>query len=252
MLNQQVIRNLFGLPSDENIYDDFACNHNKKPGKLYISENHICFYSDFLGVSKLVLKFVNIDEIIKGKSTIEAKVGTEAHKFSGFNDIESAYKYIETSWASCCPNKSVKEVVPEDSPADAIESPRPSIVKPETSETSAKEAPKYHGPLFEMDDSQIVQRSLLKYPKRENEHLRLVFGLTVEQYYRRFVDTGAVYSDVKNLEVMGAKEIDDKGWVDDKDAACKKRTVTLQYKMDSKIFTAPAYSIKENTLYYTP
>jgi len=260
MLNQQLIRNLFGLPSNEEIFDDFTCNHNKKPGKLYVFENYICFYTDFLGVNKLTLKFANVDEIIKGKSSIEVKLGTEAHKFTSFDNFESVYEFIYKTWINCCPDKSSKltkgSEEPKSNPLPEVSSQVPSN-KVEVQEGSKRlsvneRESRLQGSVFEMDDAQMIQKSLEKYPKRENEHTRLVFGLTIEQYFKRFIDTEAAYPDTKNLEVMGSKDIKDGGWVkDESDATCKKRIVNLQYKSEGNTSTPFMESKKENILYYT-
>jgi hypothetical protein len=52
------VRELFALPKNENIYDDFACHLKKAPGRIYLSENHLCYFSQIMGkTTKLVIKF---------------------------------------------------------------------------------------------------------------------------------------------------------------------------------------------------
>ena len=54
---QNIVCNLFNLPSDEFIYDDFSCAFYKTilfHGRLFITEKHLCFYADIFGVKNKV------------------------------------------------------------------------------------------------------------------------------------------------------------------------------------------------------
>lgn len=63
------VRELFNLPKNENIFDDFACSYNSMPGRLYLSQNYICFYSTLLGkTTKLTLKFDTVTKLYKSNN----------------------------------------------------------------------------------------------------------------------------------------------------------------------------------------
>lgn len=69
------VRELFNLPKNENIFDDFSCSLNGMPGRLYLSQNYLCFYSTLLGkTAKHVLKFVEISKLTKSNSRIQKSI----------------------------------------------------------------------------------------------------------------------------------------------------------------------------------
>ena len=60
------VRELFNLPKNENIYDDFSCSYGNLPGRIYLSQNYLCFYSTLIGkVTKIVISFEHICKIQK-------------------------------------------------------------------------------------------------------------------------------------------------------------------------------------------
>ena len=74
--SQDSVRNLFNLPKEEKIYDDFGCSVVDKinhPGRLYLTENFLCFNSTIIGFStKLTIPFNDITELKKSsKNTIQ-------------------------------------------------------------------------------------------------------------------------------------------------------------------------------------
>ena len=57
------VRELFNLPKNETIYDDFACSYNMAPGRMYLSQNYLCFFSTYFGkTTKVIMRF---EEIVK-------------------------------------------------------------------------------------------------------------------------------------------------------------------------------------------
>ncbi len=101
--SQDSVRALFNLPKEEKIFDDFGCsvvdtiNHI---GRLYLTENFICFNSSLIGFSKkLIIPFNDIIELKKSsKSTIQVNVKNQKkdkYQFTSFNEIIIAYKRIK-------------------------------------------------------------------------------------------------------------------------------------------------------------
>ena len=97
--SQDSVRALFNLPKEEKIFDDFGCsvvdtiNHI---GRLYLTENFICFNSSLIGFSKkLIIPFNDIIELKKSsKSTIQVNVKNQKkdkYQFTSFNEIIIAY-----------------------------------------------------------------------------------------------------------------------------------------------------------------
>jgi len=285
MLNQQIIRELFKISADENIFDDYQCTHDMKPGKLYICENHLCFYSDFMGETKLIFEFTNIESLIKTKSAVEVKVASKVYKFSGFADIQLAYQYIRTSWIGCCPDKDTPENAPQNEPETTGTTPPPSkdglqpmannkSTESKTKINSAKNSKEKsvksleqkvqeeekkegnnnenNGPavvFFEMDDPSMLQKSLERYPKKPDECMRVVLAYSVDEYMKRFVNQGCIFPDTKLLETMGSKNFVDKGWstVEGK-PEIKKHIMELEYKLSNSLFVSSAFTIKEITI----
>ena len=86
-----MVRKKFGLPNDEELFDDFACNLKQLPnvpvdlaneaqntssfseitaqrGRLFLSENYICFATDVFGVqSQTKIAFTELIKIQKSK-----------------------------------------------------------------------------------------------------------------------------------------------------------------------------------------
>ena len=54
MDTRDAIYNLFDIPREEEIYEDFACQYHgsiNSTGKLYCCENSLCFYASVMGVA---------------------------------------------------------------------------------------------------------------------------------------------------------------------------------------------------------
>lgn len=66
--SQESVRNLFSLPESERIYDDFGCAFKDVilyHGRLFLTENFICFNSNILGLKQKVLLIINKAKILK-------------------------------------------------------------------------------------------------------------------------------------------------------------------------------------------
>jgi len=127
------VRKLFNLPASENIYDDFSCSLGPKPGRIYLSQNHLCFYSSLLGrTTVLTPSFDRITEVHKSNNRVGARSikihvkalngpttsapdqgsaqeaaadagKEETYKFSGFQDRDMTFKYIRRLWSTVSP-----------------------------------------------------------------------------------------------------------------------------------------------------
>ncbi len=193
-----------------------------QPGKLYVMESHLCFYSEFLGETKLIFAFQEIDSVVKHSGRVEVKVGSKVHKFGKFSDLKLAYQYIRTSWLGCCPEKdsgpthSGNEEASGDSreaPSDARSADLTQNYSRDTRSASVRSVElqvpsgnllqSQSSSLAQMDDPLAVERSYAKYPKKEHEFARFVFPFGVEEYYNRFVGPNATFTDRTLFEVMG-------------------------------------------------
>ena len=197
-----------------------------RPGKLYVLENHLCFYSDFMGETKIIFSFSEIDDIKKIDSRVEVKVGLKVHKFNKFTDVQFAYQYIRTSWIGSCPEKdtgdtpdsTIEEVKKPSSLNNKINEEMKSVdaklnlnTSKGSKSSSAKsvdqkiedKVPKIQPILIPVDDPQMLEKSLVKYPKKENEFLRYIFPFSAEEYYNRFISSTATFNDVKLYEASG-------------------------------------------------
>ena len=72
MSSQAQVRELFSLPKKEVIFDDFGCAYSKgilHQGRMYITENYICFSSSIMGISKkLIIPLNDVIKITKARS----------------------------------------------------------------------------------------------------------------------------------------------------------------------------------------
>ena len=57
---------MFNLPKSEKVFDDFSCAHGTMPGRMFLTENFLCFYSTLLGkTSKFILRFDQVTKVYK-------------------------------------------------------------------------------------------------------------------------------------------------------------------------------------------
>ena len=109
MTSKQVVREIFNLSTKERIFDDFSCTYKSKVlhhGRIYLTENFICFYSSVLGIKhKLIIELKRITEI-KKKNSLRIlpnalKISTDdnnSYKFAGFSKRNTAYKSLISLW----------------------------------------------------------------------------------------------------------------------------------------------------------
>ncbi|XP_067644992.1 TBC1 domain family member 9 [Eurosta solidaginis] len=92
---------LFEMPKEERLVNTYACTYvkNKIPhqGNLYISLNHICFYSYMLGIqTKRVIRFAELEDIKRhGQSIYLKTVNNSNYNFTLLGDVKEAYGLIE-------------------------------------------------------------------------------------------------------------------------------------------------------------
>lgn len=107
MSNQKAVCQIFNLPPNEKIFDDFGCSFSDKimyPGRMFITENYICFNSSIIGLSQNIkLKIKEIIDISINKylmktwieiSTTEKVNNSEKLSFTSFNNAELVLKKI--------------------------------------------------------------------------------------------------------------------------------------------------------------
>uniref|UniRef100_A0AAQ4S3J1 TBC1 domain family member 9 n=1 Tax=Gasterosteus aculeatus aculeatus TaxID=481459 RepID=A0AAQ4S3J1_GASAC len=98
-------RKLFGMPEEEKLVNYYSCSYWKgkvpRQGWLYLSINHLCFYSYLLGKeAKLVVRWADITQLEKSATLLmpdAIKVSTriDAHVFSVFLNINETFKLAE-------------------------------------------------------------------------------------------------------------------------------------------------------------
>ena len=100
--SQDSVRLLFALPREEKIFDDFGCSlvdGLSYHGRIYITENYICFNSNILGIkTKSVIPFAEITKIKKTNNTIEILTNNSKkpkQTFSSFTNTDITYKRIK-------------------------------------------------------------------------------------------------------------------------------------------------------------
>ncbi|XP_054734320.1 TBC1 domain family member 9 [Anastrepha obliqua] len=92
---------LFEMPKEERLVNTYACTYvkNKIPhqGNLYISLNHICFYSYILGSqTKRVIRFAELEDIQKYGQILYLKtVNNMDYNFTLIKDVKEAHGLIE-------------------------------------------------------------------------------------------------------------------------------------------------------------
>ncbi|KAH7050736.1 GRAM domain-containing protein, partial [Linnemannia elongata] len=110
------------VPDDEKLIEDYGCALQKEilvQGRLYISENHVCFYANIFGwVTTLVIAFSEITAIekrltafvIPNAISIVTTTNTKGHFFASFLSREAAHDLLMAAWRKsfpCAANASV-------------------------------------------------------------------------------------------------------------------------------------------------
>uniref|UniRef100_A0AAQ5Y8Y6 TBC1 domain family member 9 n=1 Tax=Amphiprion ocellaris TaxID=80972 RepID=A0AAQ5Y8Y6_AMPOC len=98
-------RKLFGMPEEEKLVNYYSCSYWKgkvpRQGWLYLSINHLCFYSYLLGKeAKLVVRWADITQLEKSATlllpdVIKVSTRTNEHVFSVFLNINETFKLAE-------------------------------------------------------------------------------------------------------------------------------------------------------------
>ena len=109
MSSQAQVRELFSLPKKEVIFDDFGCAYQKgilHQGRMYITENYICFFSSIMGISQKVIiplndvtkvKKVKLLGMIKALKIYQAN-RKGSHSFQSFSDTNKTFEIIQKLW----------------------------------------------------------------------------------------------------------------------------------------------------------
>ncbi|KAF8924915.1 hypothetical protein EDD21DRAFT_381821 [Dissophora ornata] len=110
------------VPEDERLIEDYGCALQKEilvQGRLYISEDHICFNANIFGwVTNLVIAFSEITAIekrftayvIPNAISIITTTNTKGHFFASFLSREAAHDLLMAAWRKsfpCAANASV-------------------------------------------------------------------------------------------------------------------------------------------------
>lgn len=107
MSNQKAVCQIFNLSPNEKIFDDFGCSFSDKimyPGRMFITENYICFNSSIMGLNKNIkIKIKEIIDIVLNKylmktwieiTTTEKINNSGKLSFTSFNNAELVLKKI--------------------------------------------------------------------------------------------------------------------------------------------------------------
>ncbi|TMS01789.1 TBC1 domain family member 9B [Larimichthys crocea] len=99
------MRKLFGMPDEEKLVNYYSCSYWKgrvpRQGWLYLSVNHLCFYSFLLGKEvTLVVQWTEVTQLEKNATLVfpeSVRVSTRhtEHFFSMFLNINDTFKLME-------------------------------------------------------------------------------------------------------------------------------------------------------------
>uniref|UniRef100_UPI0037E83F47 TBC1 domain family member 9B isoform X3 n=1 Tax=Semicossyphus pulcher TaxID=241346 RepID=UPI0037E83F47 len=99
------MRRLFGMPDEEKLVNYYSCSYWKgrvpRQGWLYLSVNHLCFYSFLLGKEvTLVVQWTEVTQLEKNATLVfpeSVRVSTRhtEHFFSMFLNINDTFKLME-------------------------------------------------------------------------------------------------------------------------------------------------------------
>uniref|UniRef100_A0A6Q2XRY3 Rab-GAP TBC domain-containing protein n=1 Tax=Esox lucius TaxID=8010 RepID=A0A6Q2XRY3_ESOLU len=102
---EQKMRKLFGMPDEEKLVNYYSCSYWKgrvpRQGWLYLSINHICFYSFLLGKEvTLVVQWTDVTRLEKNATLVfpeSVRVSTRhtEHYFSMFLNVNDTFKLME-------------------------------------------------------------------------------------------------------------------------------------------------------------
>ncbi|XP_023276437.1 TBC1 domain family member 9B isoform X2 [Seriola lalandi dorsalis] len=99
------MRRLFGMPDEEKLVNYYSCSYWKgrvpRQGWLYLSVNHLCFYSFLLGKEvTLVVQWTEVTQLEKNATlvfpeSIRVSTRNTEHFFSMFLNINDTFKLME-------------------------------------------------------------------------------------------------------------------------------------------------------------
>ncbi|CAD8071543.1 unnamed protein product [Paramecium sonneborni] len=102
MSAKELLIKLFSLPKGEIIFHDYSCALKSlisKYGRIFLAENHICFYANLAGSKiNLVLKIKEIQKIeSKNKNDIEIILNNnKVYCFTSFQDKEHVFNFMNS------------------------------------------------------------------------------------------------------------------------------------------------------------
>ncbi|XP_050384809.1 protein VASCULAR ASSOCIATED DEATH 1, chloroplastic [Argentina anserina] len=110
-LRSEEYRQLFRLPPDEALIEDFNCAFQENiliQGHMYLFVHHICFYSNIFGYeTKKIIPFQEVTSVRRAKTAgifpnaIEIFAGDKKYFFASFLSRDEAYRIINDGWAQC-------------------------------------------------------------------------------------------------------------------------------------------------------
>ncbi|XP_039629902.1 TBC1 domain family member 9B isoform X1 [Polypterus senegalus] len=99
------MRKLFGMPDEEKLVNYYSCSYWKgrvpRQGWVYLSVNHLCFYSFLLGKEvTLVIQWTDVTQLDKNATllfpeSIRVSTRVTEHYFSMFLNINETFKLME-------------------------------------------------------------------------------------------------------------------------------------------------------------
>lgn len=97
-------RHLFGMPEEEKLVNYYSCSYWKgkvpRQGWMYLSVNHLCFYSFLLGKeAKLIIRWVDVTELKKTSTMLVPEsicvlVREQSYNFSMFVNITETHRIM--------------------------------------------------------------------------------------------------------------------------------------------------------------
>lgn len=120
-----------GLPSDEILIEDFTCAYRKDiliQGKLYLTDQHVCFYSNILGlVTRIIIPLNSILKIQKKKTVgipnaIEFSNLHDKFVFASFLSRDPTFDLINKVWKLTINNEGYDTISMDFDDDDEVES----------------------------------------------------------------------------------------------------------------------------------
>ncbi|CAL0305947.1 unnamed protein product [Lupinus luteus] len=139
VLKSEEYRQLFRLPLEEVLIEDFNCALQENilfQGHMYLFVNFICFYSNIFGFeTKRIIPLAEVTGVRRAKTAglfpnaIEIIAGSRKHFFASFLSRDDAFKIINDGWLRQCngataiteQQESISELISQDNGFIAIE-----------------------------------------------------------------------------------------------------------------------------------